>query len=127
MLVLEPEVEEAAATVELDPVSRILESAAEVVKQGWIKGSYHRHTAEGHLHCTVGALIRAGNGEFNSNDFPVCPMPADYLMGDVTNAHYRMCSFLGILRNHLSNWNDDPSRTQDEVITALQCAARWKP
>lgn len=120
MIVLEPEVVEVEAI--LDPVGRILEGAAEVVKKGWIKGHFYRNGG----HCVVGAITVAAGGEF-AWGVPASLQPPTFDQETATLAQSRVAEFLGLeAACKLSQWNDRVCRNADEVITALQCAARWR-
>lgn len=96
----------------LAPECQVLLDAADVIrKQGWIQGSYHC----GSYVCMMGAVCYA----ISKIAVPY-KLPANKIQIFI-KAERR----LGIFLNEMpANWNDAPGRTKEQVIAALEGAAR---
>lgn len=94
---------------------RVFDKAADIVDAGWIK--HKARSLDGTQHCLLDALYIAGEEFIKSNrDFDDDP--------------YELCNRTGyIMRTHvgmymLSEWNDSPERTKEEVVNELRACAR---
>lgn len=89
----------------LEPWQKVLMDAADVIeKRGWCKGRLE--SADGAV-CTMGALIKAVSGAV--------------LGGAYRTASSRFEAYIGT--KHVGMWNDNPSRTKEQVVFALcDCA-----
>jgi hypothetical protein len=96
-------------------VAAVLERAADViVERGWCQGVFHCGSSV----CAVGAISVVVNGD----PIPVDRMPATDAFDLWLHDHRDLPPYGedGLI----SDWNDEPGRTADEVITALrECAA----
>ncbi|MGQ7794500.1 DUF6197 family protein [Faunimonas sp. B44] len=88
---------------------QIAERALEIIKKGWHQGSYFNHDES--CFCALGAINRAceevqGVGFFSAMNQPETETVARRLDG--------------IVGGFVPNWNDDPDRTKEEVVTAFE-------
>lgn len=94
---------------------RVLRKARELIEKGWTQGLSQERTPDGIRYCTIGAISQAShslNNHFYSDE-----------------AFDEACS---ILRNTiqakpdaplgLTAWNDNPTRTKEQVIAAFGAA-----
>lgn len=109
MPVLEEVVVEAPVTI--DPVSAGLERAAEIVRKRWCQG--HMLSPNG-LHCAVGALHVAAGYYARGDGAGDC-----VLYNNMSRRLHKVIGSRGIMA-----WNDTKGRTKEEVVAALQAAAR---
>lgn len=105
----DPQVKEAG---ELDEVGKVLMRAAERCRMyGLYKGNFgpaNRHLCDTVPRCTVGHIIRAAQD---------CGLPTtDYRPYKAVEAQIGMSGVI--------TWSDAPERTAEEVIDALESAAR---
>ena len=96
----------------MTPASVLRAAAALIEHEGWTQGVL-RNYATG-ARCAYGAI-------FDVTIFhPVTPQQTELL----DRAHSTLLDFLHMKKGlSVSAWNDDPSRTQAEVITTLRAAA----
>jgi hypothetical protein len=95
----------------------ILRKAANVVRKGWVQGELEDPMGR---HCALGALRTVSDVELYTMPLPQDPVFAEVtLLADLigpnphtTDAH-----------STLTDWNDEPGRTADDVITLLEQAA----
>lgn len=91
----------------------VLEAAAEYIEQhGWIK--YRASNNDGNV-CTLGALASVCGWERSMN-YSAVPRLLDYqeAQGLLQN----------IIHSSIGEWNDEPKRTEQEVLDTLQKAAK---
>lgn len=95
---------EIQAPVEVpDPVSLLLRLAAVTVRRGWCQGTLHDSYGN---HCLVDALYVNNDGDFDKMFY------------------LAFTRLVKVLRTpFVASWNDQPGRTKEEVIVALECAA----
>lgn len=95
---------EKLAPAKLDDASRLLLAAATVLEtSGWIQGKFYDRGA----HCALGALTRAA---INLN------IGSDYFLTAEDRLAASVCE-------HIPTWNDNPFRTQAEVVAKLRAVA----
>src|ERR1700734_325160 len=91
----------------------ILARAAEVIKRdGWCQGTYHNEKGN---HCAIGAMLQAMKELGGAFTTPV----------NRVRARIHFCSVNSIVC--VPVWNDKLERTKEEVIAALEVAARIEP
>lgn len=104
-------------------VAADLRAAAEVLKRdGWTQGAYH---SDDGCHCALGAIARVISARSDR------PNPDRWKPWADSSVRLRLDALA--LANHLgdpvfprlavTDWNDAPGRTADEVIAALEAAA----
>jgi hypothetical protein len=99
-------------------VAADLRAAADVLRRdGWTQGDY---VADG-CHCLVGAIVAALGGKDGEGSIPIDNQPR------ALAARRTLAQHFGDMSTDwwadLIDWNDDPDRTADEVIAALEAAA----
>lgn len=112
--------EEVVTEVEapIDEIGRVLERAANIIKEhGWVRGTLYR---EGQGYCAIGA-IQAATGH--------CPGSIGaHAQPTYKPAMQRLATLIGALNEKgqtlIGNWNDSKATNKEEVIAALQAAAR---
>lgn len=95
--------------------SEVLNTAADLLSApgSWIQGAYARH-ANGNV---IGARST------NATCFCVDGVIQHVTVDDFTS-YFAACDRLTqVVGDNIINWNDDPSRTQAEVVVALREAA----
>lgn len=112
MILLEVE-EETEVEAPIDEIGQVLERAANIIKEhGWVRGAFYR---EGQGFCAIGA-IRAAAGHDPGT------------IGAYKPAMQRLATLIGALNGKgqtmIGNWNDGKATNKEEVIAALQAAAR---
>lgn len=85
---------------------KVYSRAIELVKHGWCRGTDHKVIDGRDCFCARGALLAALLE--NGSQKPSCLRLAYQYVQD----HYNMDS--------LTQWNDQPGRTQSEVVALLQ-------
>ncbi len=89
-------------------VADTLDKARALIEKGWIQGAY---AFEG-CYCALGAIEAAAQA-FTWRDVPLVLAPLELAVGRKA----------GIGNNEIAGWNDDPERTQAEVVQAFKEAA----
>lgn len=90
--------------------SEVLECAAKLLEEkGWIQHSYRD---DNNQHCVVGA-VAVCKESFMANG-SILGYPASNIL---------RANEFPVINGSCSAWNDDPSRTKEEVIAALLSAA----
>lgn len=80
-------------------------------KVGWVQGTYTKFENDTIIgHCAAGAIFNA----FNALDLPT----SDPLY----QARQRFNQVVGISADAISRWNDQPTRTKEEVLAAFDRA-----
>lgn len=95
------------------PIERTLIHARWYVDYGWCQTFFRRRMSSEHLgqeHCLTGAV---GTAVFNNDpwrNYKAC-----------NELYHKTLSFLedGFLNREVREWNDDPSRTKQDVLQAL--------
>lgn len=89
-------------------VVEVLEAAKELVEQGWVQFSDCHTSADGHrCYCARGAIFSAASRWA--------------IALEVEDA--ACCAFEEVVGSNITQWNDDPDRTREEVVWALGVAA----
>ena len=117
----------------------ILETAKALIEEnGWTQGYYARNAAndkipswkqEAVCFCTVGALIRAC-GElrdhiYHSEETKELSLYEKQVLLDALEVHTSLARdylFKGVGEPHTPTWNDDPTRTKQDVLDAYDRA-----
>ncbi len=103
----------------VEPWRNVLLDAAEIVRERGL-AKYDLEDANGHV-CIHGAIRLAaygyvdGHGRIGSKEIEPCQALCDYL---------RQTGAENVFGIGAANWNNEPNRTADEVIAALEGAAR---
>lgn len=99
-------------------VPRVLRLAAALIERdGWCQGTYI--AMDGRC-CAVGALVQAGDGVVDPDIFDAGPVE----MARIHSAFDAAMKFIGRRAvSDLVDWNDEPDRTEAEVLAALRGAA----
>jgi hypothetical protein len=104
-------------------IALVLKHAYGVIEEGWCQNRRRTELPTGEvLHCTIGALFQAAAF--------VTGVTQESLFGDRSSstpaAHLYRDAYHAVLqqvRRHrwgsLSHWNDDPSRTKEEVLATF--------
>jgi hypothetical protein len=102
------------------PAEALAMAAAVVTERGLHKGSYYRLGAPitGPV-CAAGALRVAVYGS-PAGDPPGQLVGQDWLFRDACGL---LAAHLGVHRNQVPKWNDDPATTRTQVVAALLAAA----
>lgn len=125
-----------------DNTATILRLAANRIREaGWTQGEFYRtpescDNGDPAGYCVLGAIyvssgIALDFDEYQNRYVPVLPTngygrytPEAQSLEDAFNdAVYRLAEQNDAGRYGLATWNDEPQRTKDEVITALEAAA----
>lgn len=101
-------VEENPTTTTLTPIE-VLEKALGLIRAGWCRGAQVRVGSDGDKYCTFGALVAAAGGLDSPDYFPARQILSDTLLEWGTS-------------HSLIRWNDDPGRTQAEVVKLFEAA-----
>lgn len=98
--------------------AHLLADALDLLNSGgrhWIKHFYTRRTVENEVgYCAIGALRKAAYG--TPNALPIRHSP-EYLQARTALA--------AIVGDRITSWNDDDSRTWDDVRIAFQQAIKF--
>lgn len=92
--------------------SEIYAKAVDVINElGWTQGRYvNRKTGEV---CAVGAIRFATGAKYNTTD--------GYFEGGPSGSELDQYQYdAGVLHGFVPNWNDDPSRTKEDVLLYLK-------
>ena len=94
----------------LQTAATVLMEARELIEKGWCQGSYHV-SGDPDLFSPVGAICHIeGNAPIKSGAH-------DYFQLAITDPHPRWS-----MPPAVSFWNDEPSRTKEEVLAAFDRA-----
>lgn len=118
-----------------------LRAAAEVLERdGWTQKLYHDefgcHCAEGAIALSVGQHVHVPDGAdadwwanhpdaelLSCADWSWFAVPGTPAWDRRWEAEAALARHLGIPRDGVANWNDQPGRTKAEVVAALRAAA----
>ena len=104
-------------------IKAALRKARKLIAAGWAKGVFHRYegaSAERSCYCSLGAInkVVSGQASLSTTDYRYEPQAkAVYvaLLGEPVGDYH-------IMFDEISKWNDDPDRTQDEVLARFDKA-----
>ncbi|MGW5267212.1 DUF6197 family protein [Rhodococcus sp. NPDC003994] len=100
-------------------VADVLDAAGDIVQNGWTRFRYR--SGDG-CYCALGAITEAADRLSVASS-----QPSYDRFGVDIKAGARLAAVLGIpatsMHIGIPRWNDDPDRTQDEVVTAFRTAA----
>ncbi len=89
-------------------VAETLDKARALIEKGWIQQSYSFNGR----YCTLGAIEAAANVDC-WREVPEVLAPLEAVIGRPA----------GVGKGHIAGWNDNPKRTQAEVVQAFKEAA----
>jgi hypothetical protein len=108
-------------------LSELLNTAAEFVEAGWTQGVYRN----GNRFCCVGAIFTAakiaGDEEGITDIFDLARMTRETEEAALKVVARTIKPRAKDYRGNIVLWNDEPERTQDEVVALLRsCAEKVK-
>lgn len=96
-----------------DDARSLISRAAQILRTGgWCQGDYSNYTTG--EHCIVGALLAASTVEGQDAAYSRAKTLVRLAIGIYPDTG-----------GSIPRWNDEPGRTVDEVLDALERAARW--
>lgn len=96
----------------MTPTEILKEARRLIAEKGWTQGVYARHAN--------GNLIDPMEG----NAACFCSLGAIWKVGGILEHAFAVIALEGVIGISLAEWNDDPSRTKEEVLAAFDEAIR---